>query len=192
MFPETMLRWSPSRAASVAVVVVSLAMGATACSANVNVTSNRFRDPSKPAYLPVTIVVVDGKKIVDYGGRSFEFEYGSARLVGDATFDALVEVRDFLRKNATLRIEVEGHTDSRGSEKANDTLSKKRAQAIVDNLVNNGIDPKRLRAVGLGEDGAESQEGECFNHKTPDDAAVTRKCESAWRKSRRAVLRVVE
>ena len=49
------------------------------------------------------------------------------------------------------RIRIEGHTDSRASEDHNQVLSGKRAMAVADWLVDNGVDYARLIAVGFGE-----------------------------------------
>jgi outer membrane protein OmpA-like peptidoglycan-associated protein len=46
---------------------------------------------------------------------------------------------------------IEGHTDSVGSEKSNQLLSERRANAVKDYLVANGISDDRLSAVGYGE-----------------------------------------
>lgn len=48
------------------------------------------------------------------------------------------------------KLRVEGHTDSDGSEAANQVLSEKRAQAVVNWLVERGIDRARFNAVGCG------------------------------------------
>lgn len=50
------------------------------------------------------------------------------------------------------KIEIKGFTDSRGSETANMTLSEKRADAVLQYMASQGIDAKRMKAVGLGED----------------------------------------
>jgi OOP family OmpA-OmpF porin len=49
------------------------------------------------------------------------------------------------------RFRVEGHTDNRSSEELNQNLSAKRALAVCDWLVDNGVDHARLIAVGFGE-----------------------------------------
>jgi outer membrane protein OmpA-like peptidoglycan-associated protein len=48
------------------------------------------------------------------------------------------------------RLRVEGHTDSDGNEANNQNLSERRAQAVVQWLVEHGINPSRLVAVGCG------------------------------------------
>jgi outer membrane protein OmpA-like peptidoglycan-associated protein len=57
---------------------------------------------------------------------------------------------DFLKKNPTLRIELGGHTDNAGKEPHNLELSQNRAMAIVNYLVDKGIDRSRLTAKGYG------------------------------------------
>lgn len=56
-----------------------------------------------------------------------------------------------LNENPTIVIELASHTDSRASDSYNLTLSQKRAQSVVDYLIENGIDPDRLVAKGYGE-----------------------------------------
>jgi peptidoglycan-associated lipoprotein len=56
-----------------------------------------------------------------------------------------------MRDNEGLVIELRSHTDSRASFQYNDTLSQKRAQSVVDFLIEQGIEPGRLVAKGYGE-----------------------------------------
>lgn len=56
-----------------------------------------------------------------------------------------------LNENPTIVIELASHTDSRASDSYNLTLSQKRAQSVVDYLIENGIEPERLVAKGYGE-----------------------------------------
>lgn len=55
-----------------------------------------------------------------------------------------------LKKNARTKMEIEGHTDNVGSAEYNQRLSEKRAKAVMDYLVKNGIDPERLSDRGYG------------------------------------------
>ncbi|MCA9530736.1 MAG: OmpA family protein, partial [Myxococcales bacterium] len=77
---------------------------------------------------------------------------------GKATIDAssqpiLAEVVDvLLRHPEILRVEIQGHTDSKGSRTANLRLSESRAEAVRSFLVSAGIDPSRLVAKGYGPD----------------------------------------
>ena len=45
----------------------------------------------------------------------------------------------------------EGHTDTRGSEVYNQQLSQRRAEAVKQALVQRGVDPTRIQAIGYGE-----------------------------------------
>ncbi|MFY0651285.1 MAG: OmpA family protein [Cyclobacteriaceae bacterium] len=67
---------------------------------------------------------------------------------GNERLDALLET---LQHNPELRFEVSGHTDNQGAADANLVLSHKRAESVVEYLVKNGIDAKRLEAKGYGE-----------------------------------------
>lgn len=65
--------------------------------------------------------------------------------------DSLQGLIKTLDENETIIIELASHTDSRGSEESNDILSQKRAESVVNYLIDRGIDPKRLVAKGYGE-----------------------------------------
>ncbi|MBK7128723.1 MAG: OmpA family protein [Crocinitomicaceae bacterium] len=56
-----------------------------------------------------------------------------------------------LQDNPTMKIEISGHTDTRGSAEHNQELSYNRAKAVVDYLVAHGIDAGRLTYAGYGE-----------------------------------------
>jgi outer membrane protein OmpA-like peptidoglycan-associated protein len=49
-----------------------------------------------------------------------------------------------------MRISIEGHTDSVGTEAFNMRLSQRRAEAVLQYLVGRGISPERLESVGFG------------------------------------------
>ena len=62
--------------------------------------------------------------------------------------DNLIE---FLELNNNLKIEIRSHTDERGSDSYNLKLSQRRAQSVVDYLIENGIPMERLVPKGYGE-----------------------------------------
>lgn len=78
------------------------------------------------------------------------FESGQAELVPDALLN-LDRVVDILDEHAGKPVRIEGHTDSRGSETFNLSLSERRAEEVRRALVNLGVSAERLTAVGLGE-----------------------------------------
>lgn len=77
------------------------------------------------------------------------FEKNQAKLKPESNA-ALDEVTKLMDERKDLTLTVEGHTDVRGTEQLNATLSQSRAKAVVDALVKRGVARKRLNAVGLG------------------------------------------
>ena len=65
--------------------------------------------------------------------------------------DSLQGLITTLDENPNLVVELASHTDARASFEYNDVLSQKRAQSVVDYLIERGIDPERLVAKGYGE-----------------------------------------
>ncbi len=63
----------------------------------------------------------------------------------------LDEIADILDEYPTVQIQIEGHTDSQGSEADNEALSQARADSVLAYLVAAGIAEERLEAVGYGE-----------------------------------------
>ena len=63
----------------------------------------------------------------------------------------LIRLFNVLEDNPDLSIEIASHTDARGSDKFNQNLSQRRAEAIVRYLIEKGISKSRLRAKGYGE-----------------------------------------
>ncbi len=65
--------------------------------------------------------------------------------------DSLQGLITIMQENPNLIIELAAHTDARDSDENNDILSQKRAQSVVDYLIDRGIEPGRLSAKGYGE-----------------------------------------
>jgi outer membrane protein OmpA-like peptidoglycan-associated protein len=79
------------------------------------------------------------------------FDVGSDRIRGEST-PTLRQIADMLNAHPDLRLTVEGHTDNTGNAAANQSLSLRRAQAIVAYLTGtSGIAASRLVASGLGD-----------------------------------------
>ena len=70
--------------------------------------------------------------------------------IKSASYRHLNEVAKILTKNPDINVEIQGHTDNRGAAKYNMMLSDKRANAVMEYLVEHGISPNRLTAVGYG------------------------------------------
>ena len=66
--------------------------------------------------------------------------------------DSLDYLVDLLERNENLVIQLEAHTDSRGTHSSNKTLSQRRAETCVKFLLDQGISSERLIPLGHGED----------------------------------------
>jgi OmpA-OmpF porin, OOP family len=78
------------------------------------------------------------------------FDYNQASLKPGAQQE-LYRLATFLKEHPDQKILVEGHTDSAGSESYNLDLSQRRALAVQDFLVRNGVRPEQITARGYGE-----------------------------------------
>ena len=79
-----------------------------------------------------------------------QFGSGSSEILAESE-TTLHEALEILQADPNLRVEIAGHTDSRGRRSTNQRLSQRRAEAVRDWLVEHGIDASRLEAVGHGE-----------------------------------------
>ncbi len=86
-------------------------------------------------------------RVAVYG---IHFDTGKATIQPDSE-NVLGEIVKLLQQNPDLKLRVEGHTDNQGNAAANQTLSEKRAQAVVAWLVAHEVSASRLTAVGLGQ-----------------------------------------
>ncbi len=64
--------------------------------------------------------------------------------------DSLAGLVETLMNNPNIVIELASHADSRGTHEHNDLLTQRRAQAVVDFIIERGVDPQRLEAKGYG------------------------------------------
>lgn len=96
------------------------------------------------------------------------FDFDKTTLKKES-YEELAKVIDFLRRNPTVEIEIAGHTDSKGSDEYNQKLSQGRTQAVVDYLISQGVNARRLVAMGYGEskpvDTNETEEGRAKNRR---------------------------
>jgi len=103
----------------------------------------------------------------------FDFDKATLRPESNITLDSLINI---LNAYPAIRIEIGGHTDAIGTDAYNQKLSQRRAQAVVDYLIANGISLERLEAMGYGEsmpvapnrkeDGSDNPDGRALNRRT--------------------------
>lgn len=83
-------------------------------------------------------------------GSAIRFSVNSS-VIRTESYDVLKKVSDVANRCTNTIIRIEGHTDSDGSQGYNLELSKRRAQAVINHLVKQGVPLERLDAKGNGE-----------------------------------------
>ena len=111
-------------------------------------------------------------KLISVGDRVL-FDYDSSELSPEAKLTLDKQSR-FLRANSDLTFTIEGHCDERGTREYNLALGEKRATAVRDYLVIEGISSDRVRVISYGK----------------EKPAVVGSNDMAWSKNRRAVTTI--
>lgn len=75
----------------------------------------------------------------------FEFDKATIR---EESFPVLDSIALYLSENSYLKIEIQNHSDGRGSEKYSRRLTVSRARSVRDYLINKGVSEERLKAQG--------------------------------------------
>ena len=99
---------------------------------------------------PEPVITKEATEVINFTAKSILFNSGRSTFKAGVTdqLDAIVKV---MKEYSKATFVIEGHTDSTGSSALNLKLSEKRAIAVRDYLVENGIDTTRLEAKGFGE-----------------------------------------
>ncbi|MGZ3789241.1 MAG: peptidoglycan-associated lipoprotein Pal [Bacteriovorax sp.] len=106
--------------------------------------------------------------------KTVYFDFNSAGLSSE-TKDALNNNAQFMKSNPTVKVQVEGHCDERGSVQFNLALGEKRAKGVREYLVGQGVEGSRITTISLGK-----EKPVAFGHD-----------EESWSKNRRANFVVV-
>lgn len=107
-------------------------------------------DRTKTLYVSLKLGVCDLQQGSSWVLKNILYDLDKSYIRSDAAI-VLDNVVNIMKQNPTLRIELSSHTDSRGSDAYNMSLSRRRAEAAVNYLVSKGIEKTRLSARGYGE-----------------------------------------
>lgn len=127
--------------------------------------------PEEPAATPV---------VIDLRGVNFKFDRPRSNetditpSLQEPTSDSIAildQAVDVLSRNPNVRVELDGHTDSVGSDAYNQKLSERRAQIVYDYLTSHGVSSSQISGVkGFGEsnpiDTNDTKEGRARNRRT--------------------------
>ena len=116
--------------------------------------------------------------------RNIFFDYAKYSL-RDASVNELERLIKLLEENPTMRIEISGHTDTRGTVEDNQLLSQNRAKSVVDYLIEHGIDKSRLEYAGYGEKKPLISDSEIEDMKTKSEK------EDAHQQNRRTEFKIL-
>ena len=117
---------------------------------------------------PEALARLEDRLRAEVASEPILFAAGQATI--DPASDAiLVRLAEAINAAPGIDVEVVGHTDGEGAVEINQEISERRAQAVVDRLIELGVDPIRLRARGAGESEPiadnETEEGRALNRR---------------------------
>lgn len=138
---------------------------------NDGVPDYRDQCPNTPAGVDVNALGCPESVVL----QDVNFEFDSAQLTPNAQ-NVLNGVAERLVNNPDVRVSIEGHTDSRGSDQYNKDLSQRRAESVATYLNQRGVEANRMRAVGYGEERPvatnDTEEGRFQNRRVEDRKSV--------------------
>lgn len=121
-------------------------------------TDDKATTEEKPAdtKAPEVETTVDSEVLKNELAKDGKIELGIKFVTGKADIDPaskaqIAEIAEYLKANADIKLEVNGHTDNTGKADLNKTLSESRAKAVVNALVADGVPADRLKAQGFGD-----------------------------------------
>lgn len=88
---------------------------------------------------------------INYAAKNILFATGSTKLL-PASFKSLNEVAKIMNDDASLMLDIDGHTDNTGTADKNQALSENRANAVKAYLASKGVAESRMTATGHGQD----------------------------------------
>ena len=97
---------------------------------------------------PVAAPAAPPREIYKLEGVYFDFDKATLKPEGRTKLDEAVAT---LNRYADIRVEIQGHTDSLGTDAYNQSLSERRATTVREYLISKGIAASRMTSKGFGE-----------------------------------------
>ncbi|WP_177761735.1 OmpA family protein [Flavobacterium sp. I3-2] len=127
------------------------------------------KQPVEVNLRPIELIVIVDKIVLD--DIFFEFDKSNITQQGAFELNKLVQI---LERNPNMKIKIESHTDSKGSDAYNLKLSERRAMSTLQYVKSQGISGDRLEAQGYGES---QPKIDCGENCTPEEDATNRRSE---------------
>ncbi len=134
-------------------------------------------------HMDVPMVPISSDIPVELANVFFDLKKATLR---QESYVELNKLLDFMTKNPTMKIEISGHTDTRGDDKENMTLSSERAKSVYQYIISKGISADRLSYKGYGESKPKISDAEISK------LASEKEREAAHQSNRRTEYRVVK
>ena len=122
--------------------------GSDTARVTVNVPAAGPATDSEPRRPPVT---ADALTVFRQNVKDISFDYDKADIRPDMV-SVLQGNATWLKANTNVRFTIEGHCDERGSEEYNLALGDRRANAVKEYLLSQGVPPNRMNTVSYGEE----------------------------------------
>lgn len=127
------------------------------------------KQPIEVNLRPIELIIIDEKIVL--GDIFFEFDKSNITQQGAFELNKLVQI---LERNPNMKIKIESHTDSKGSDVYNLKLSERRAISTLQYVKSQGISGDRLESKGYGES---QPKVDCGENCTPEQDATNRRSE---------------
>lgn len=132
-----------------------------------NFSLEGYNQQSDPFIMDIPLSPIKtGEKVIL---KNIFFHFDSYKLKESSKAE-LEKIIQFMEENSGVKVEISGHTDSKGTEEYNKDLSRNRAREVYQYLVDKGIDKQRLTYKGYGEEEPiatnESEQGRARNRRT--------------------------
>lgn len=116
-----------------------------------------YARPSDSAF-PTSAAPIDRPRVAQASEQDFRLNVGDRVFFTDRSAELSTRARQLLEaqarwlKRVQVDVAIEGHADDPGSDESNQELATRRAQAVRDRLVADGVEPKRITLVIYGRD----------------------------------------
>jgi outer membrane protein OmpA-like peptidoglycan-associated protein len=104
--------------------------------------------PEEAIHMDVPLIPSSKEGSITLANVFFDLDKATIRK---ESYSELNKLADFLKENESVKVEIGGHTDTRGDAKANQILSENRAKAVYEYIIDKGVDKSRLSYKGYGE-----------------------------------------